>query len=317
MNVELIKNGITKSFGRGSLYLQKYSPQILLGAGIVGGVVAAVMAAKATLKVEEIVSDHNLLMHDISDVESSETLSGQGYTHEDAVKDRGIVYVRTGLKFAKLYGPSVGLGVLSISAILAAHGIMAKRQTALAATVALISEAYQTYRDRVVEELGEEKDRQFHLGLREEKVLDEDYDDADGAIKFERKVLVSSDPNRRAPSIYARFFDSSNTQWTSDRLLNRAFLTAQQNYINDLLIIRGHVFLNEVYERLGFPHTKEGSIVGWVLRNPEQMKQEGRDGYISFGLENPIYVADREFMNLTNDSILLDFNVDGLIFDKI
>jgi hypothetical protein len=114
-----------------------------------------------------------------------------------------------------------------------------------------------------------------------------------------------------APSIYARAFDESNPMFRGDRNLNAAFLTAQERYANDVLILRGHVFLNEVYERLGFPHSSEGQLVGWVLRSPEQMTDEGRDGYVSFGLDKP------NVLNPHTGAIILDFNVDGEVFRMI
>lgn len=313
MNVELIKNSLTRGFGRSSLYLQKHSPQILLGAGLVGVIATVVLASKATLKVEEVV-DH--FHHDMEkiDIIANSPDRPKEYINEDEAKDKAIVYAQTGLKFAKLYAPAIGVGVLSITAILAAHGIMSKRQVALTSAYTLLAEAYQNYRARVVEEFGEEKDKAYHLGLREEKVPYEELDPETGKVAKKKMAVLVPDPNLRMPSIYARCFDNSNPQYRSDRLLNRAFLTAQQNYINDVLIIRGHVFLNEVYERLGFPHTAEGAITGWVLKNPEEMKKEKRDGYISFGLEEP---GSQDFMDLTNDTIWLDFNVDGLIFDQI
>lgn len=313
MNVESVKNAMTQKFGRTGLQLQKYSPQILLGVGLVGGVVAAVMAAKATLKAGDIVDDMRVSLDTIEEVSDNNVLQKK-YPKEEVMKAKAQVYVKTGLEFAKLYGPSVGLGVLSISAILGAHGIMVQRQASLVAAYTLLAEGYKNYRDRVVEELGPEKDEQYHLGLREEELTVETVDDEGKKKKTKMKTLVS---DRQAPSIYSRFFDAVNPNWTSDRLLNRAFLTSQQNYLNDLLIIRGHVFLNEVYERLGFSVTKEGQLVGWVLREPKEMRDEGRDGYISFGMENPLYDADRQFINLTNDSILLDFNVDGIILNLI
>jgi hypothetical protein len=312
MNVDTIKNSLTQKFGRTGLVLQKHSPEILLGAGLIGMAVTVVLASKATLKVDEIVQEHNSTMERID-----EAIKDEGkpeYTPEVGVEDKGKLMVQTGLKLTKLYGPAIGVGVLSISAILASHGVMAQRQVALVAAYNLLGEAYKNYRGRVVEELGEEKDLQFHLGLREsERTVSEENEDGK-KVKVKRTVLVAKGP---MPSIYARCFDSSNPMFRSDRLLNRAFLTAQQNYVNDVLILRGHVFLNEVYERLGFPHTSEGALVGWVLRDPDQMKEEKRDGYISFGIDDPRSEADREFMRGENDAIWLDFNVDGIVYNLI
>lgn len=313
MNVNLsdIKTGLTRSFGRSSLQLQKHSPEILLGAGLIGMVATVVMASKATLKASEIVRQHEVQM-DIINFAKGER---EDYSEENKTKDQAITYVQTGVKFAKLYGPSIGVGVLSLGAILASHGIMANRQVALVAAYNLLNEGFKSYRARVVDELGEDVDNDYHLGLKDEThtetVIDEE--GKKSKVKVTKKALY--DHNMK--SIYSRFFDESNPMYRTDRTMNKAFLIAQQNYMNDLLIIRGHVFLNEVYENLGFPHTKEGAIVGWVLKSPQEMKNEKRDGHVDFGIFDVENDPGREFVNGTNPSVLLDFNVDGIIFDLI
>lgn len=316
MNVNDLKTALQLKAGRTNLYLRKHSPEILLGAGLVGMVATVVMASKATLKVHEVTEEHETNMEAVRLAEQEgHNGAGIAYSNEDAMKDKVTIHVQTGLKFAKLYGPAFGIGVLSIAAILASHGVMANRQVALVATYNLLNEGFKNYRQRVVEELGEEKDRQYNLGLREEKIPYEELDLETGKVTKKKFATLVADPSMRMPSIYARCFDNSNPMFRADRLLNRAFLTAQERYINDLLILRGYVFLNEAYERLGFPHTSEGQLVGWVLRSPEQMKEEKRDGYVSFGLEDSN--ANREFMRGENDAIWLDFNVDGIIYDLI
>lgn len=313
MNLESIKNALTQKTGRAGLYLQKYSPEILLGAGLVGMVATVIMASKASMNVKTLniitkasfaaVKEHE---------EEGRTADDQPYSSEDATKERAVLAVQTGLAYAKLYGPALGVGVLSIAAILASHGVMANRQVALVAAYNLLSEGFKNYRQRVVEELGEEKDSQYYLGLKEETYTIKETD-PEGKTTKTKKTMLVTDGNM--PSMYARCFDNSNPMFRADRLLNRAFLTAQERYANDVLILRGHLFLNEVYERLGFPHTTEGQLVGWVLRSPEQMKAEKRDGYISFGLEDSN--ANREFMRGENDAIWLDFNVDGIVHTLI
>ena len=313
MNIQLIKDGLTQKFGRTGLQLQKHSPEILLGAGLVGMLATVVMASKATLKANDLIREHGDRMESIDAVRSSEPL--ETYSLEDYQKDKVIVHVQTGFEFAKLYAPAISVGVLSVGAILASHGVMAKRQVSLAAAYTLLSEGFQQYRKRVTDELGADVDQDFYLGTKDETrtetVIDEDGKKA--KVKTKSKGMIGN----RTYSVYSRFYDESNPNYRGDRTLNKAFLIAQQNYANDLLIIRGHVFLNEVYERLGFEHTKEGAIVGWVLKSPEEMKEEGRAGHIDFGIFDVANDPAREFVNGTNPTVLLDFNVDGIIFDLI
>ena len=311
-DLSTIKNGMTRSFGRGSLLMQKHSPEILLGAGLIGMVAAAVMASKATLKAEKIVSQHKGQM---ALIETDLSNNQEDYNEEAAAKEKAMAYVQTGLKFAKLYGPAVSVGALSVTAILASHGVMKNRQVALLALYNLTKEGYEQYRARVAEELGADVDRNFHLGLKDEKYTEHTIDEKGEKVSEKKIRQTSIDP--RFKSIYSRFFDESSPMWRSDALLNKAFLTAQERYLNDILIIRGYVFLNEAYEALGLPWTKEGQLVGWVMKDPAAMKAEGRDGYISFDIYNVYNDPGRQFVNGTNPSILLDFNVDGVVLDHI
>jgi len=303
------KSRVTQSVGRGGLVLKKYSPEILLGAGLIGVVTSAVMAARATLKVNEIVEEAKTTMKNIEAVQllSADSPHKVSYTQEDHDKDVGLLYVQTSLKLVKLYGPSVGLGVCSIAAILASHGIMGRRQVSLIAAYNLLNEGYQSYRRRVVEELGEDKDKMYHLGLRDKTVTDYDKDEDGNETTLTEKKIKVYDPNFK--SDYARFFDEASVQWRTDPTLNLYFLKAQQNYANDLLKSRGHVFLNEVYDMLGLPRTKAGSVVGWL-------KNHG-DNFIDFDVYNAHSTPGRDFVNGYNRSILLDFNVDGVIYDLI
>src|SRR3989304_1775574 len=169
INLSNSKVGMTRSFGRGGVRRQKHSPEILLGVGLLGMVTSAVLAAKATLKATDVVAETKQTISIINTAgEEGETLGGQTYSKEDHDRDMAVAYVQTGLKFMKLYAPSVGIGVLSITAILAAHGIMHKRQVAIIAAYNLLAEGFQSYRARVVEELGEETDRAYRLGLHKE-----------------------------------------------------------------------------------------------------------------------------------------------------
>jgi hypothetical protein len=81
--------------------------------------------------------------------------------------------------------------------------------------------------------------------------------------------------------------------------------------MNDLLISRGHMFLNEVYDALGLERTKAGSVVGWIISH------DG-DNYVDFGIFTDKDARQyRDFVNGRSNAILLDFNVDGVIYDKI
>ncbi len=299
---------ISKVAGRGGLVVKKYSPEILMVTGVVGVVASTVLACKATLKVEEVVGDADDQIDKIHDVHDGvyELKEGQTYSEEDYKRDLVIAYVQKGMGIIKLYGPAVSLGIASIGCIVGSHHIMSKRNIALVAAYKATEEAFQQYRKRVIEEYGEDKDHQLKFGTTKE-IVTEVVKGEDGKDKKVKKTIEKNDPNMH--SQYARFFDESSTQWSKTPEYNLVFLKCQQNFMNDLLNTRGHVFLNEVYDALGLPRSQAGAVVGWV-------KGQG-DGYIDFGMYNPDSEKARDFVNGYERSILLDFNVDGVIYDLI
>ena len=111
-------------------------------------------------------------------------------------------------------------------------------------------------------------------------------------------------------SEYARCFDETCIGWTRDPEYNMMFVTQIQNWANDRLQSKGYLYLNEVYEMLGFQRTKAGQVVGWLYNG------DG-DNYVDFGIFNINDKQKRRFVNGYEKSIWLDFNVDGNILDKM
>lgn len=299
-----ITQGISKFTGRKGLVIKKYSPEILLTIGIGGVIVSTVMACRATTKAEDILDEHKDIIDKINIV-NDEHGDTETYEITDYRKDLTVTYVQTGIKFVKLYGPSVTLGIVSIGCILSSHGIMKKRNVAIAAAYKAIETSFDNYRKRVIEEFGESKDYNFKHGIYSEEVT-ETITDEDGKKKKVKKTVQTVNPENG--SEYARYFSKETSKrWDESAEYNKSFLINAQNYANDMLRIRGHVFLNEIYDSLGFERSEAGAIVGWV-------KDMG-DGFIDFNLFDPD--GNIRFINGLDNSILLDFNVSGVIYDLI
>ena len=305
MNMNNIVNSATKTFHRVGFQIKKHSPEILLVTGITGVVTSAVMACKATTKVDAIVEESKKSIDMIHEGMEAGNICDVEYTEEDGKKDLAIVYIQTGVKFAKLYGPSVLLGLTSIGCILASNNIIHKRNVALSAAYTAIDRSFKGYRSRVIERFGESMDRELRYNIKTQEVKETVVDEETGKKKTVKSTVSVVDPNTY--SDYARFFDEYCAGWTKDAEYNLMFLRQQQNYANELLKSRGHLFLNEVYDMLGIDRTKAGNIVGWVYDE----KHPIGDNFVDFG----IYVLDnekaRDFVNGRERSILLDFNVDG------
>lgn len=283
-------NLIKGKAARALLIAQKFSPEALTVIGVVGVVASAVLASRATLKLEETVDLAN---------ERLRVARAELVTKEDK-KPLVRAQTRNVLEIVKLYGPSVTLGVASLTCIVSAHGILHKRNVAIAAAYKAVEGSFEQYRKRVVEEFGEEKDTEYRQGIRTTVEKGED------GKKTTTKAFDPTDV-----SLYARFFDEGNPNWSRFPGQNLVFLKIQQQYMNDLLITRGHVFLNDVYDALGMERTGAGAATGWVIR------KDGGDNYIDFGIYNADNEQARAFVNGNERNILLDFNVDGVIWDLI
>ena len=304
---ELVNNA-TRAFNRIGFKLKKHSPEIMVIAGVVGVVASAVMACKATTKASNIVEETKDQMDKIKTV--AETHDAEEYSEEDMKKDTTIVYTQAAVKFIKLYAPSVLLGVASITSILAGHNITRKRNIALAAAYATIDKGFKNYRANVVERFGKDLDKELRYNVKA-KEFDEIVTNDKGKEKTVKKSVEIADPNTY--SDYARFFDDGCTGWQKDAELNLVFLKHQQNYANELLQRKGHLFLNEVYDMLGIPRTKAGQIVGWVYDE----KNKRGDNFVDFGIYDMNREKVRDFVNGYERTILLDFNVDGDILNLI
>ena len=314
MNKNEIMNGVTRAFYGAKFQLKKHSPEILAAAGVVGVVTSAVMACKATTKAQEILKEHERNVEQIQEILEDETISAETYTKEDAEKDLKIYKVQTAAKIVKAYAPAVILGGLSIGSMLASNNILRKRNVGLAAAYAAVDTGFKEYRSRVVERFGQELDKELRHNLKVKEIQKTVTNPETGKEETVTETEVDSaidlwNGNR---SCYAKVYDDGCLGFTDDPETNLTFLRAQMAYANDLLKRRGYVFLNEVYEMLGFPKTKAGQVVGWVYD-----KDENRvgDNYIDFGIYDTSNASARDFVNKRSKRVILDFNVDGPIME--
>ncbi|HRD19793.1 MAG TPA: DUF6353 family protein [Fervidobacterium sp.] len=304
--LKVVPAKLTVAAGQATLQLSKQSPHILFGAGIVGFGATIYLASKAVLKLDRHVDVFQENLETVKELYDSAKDSEEGrasYPKSEYRKDLAYLYANSIYDITKMYAPTVIVGTLTIVCLTKSHTILSNRNTALMAAYSVLERSYNAYRKRVIDEFGEDKDREFRYPTKEIRTLSLD-EKGKAVEKVETKTLLDQ------YSTYARFFDEMCPDWKRNPEYNLIFLRAQQNWANDLLRARGHVFLNEVYDMLGIPRTKAGAVVGWVIGH------EG-DNYIDFGLFDGENSAARDFVNGRERSILLDFNVDGVIYDKI
>ena len=287
--------------------VQKHSPEILMGVGVVGVVTSTIMACKATMKLNDILEESKEKRDIIKEVENNPDYKDQ-YSPEDAKKDLTINYVQTGMKIVKLYTPAVVLGGASLGCLLASNDILRKRNAALSAAYMTVDKSFKEYRNRVTERFGEEVEKEIRYGIKAEQ-LETTVVDEDGNETIVTDTVKTMDPTLY--SDYARFFDAASPCWQNDPEYNLMFLKAQQQYANDLLRAKGRLFLNDVYDMLGIEKTKAGQVVGWVY----DRENPNGDNFVDFGIYDMSKERVRAFVNGYETNILLDFNVDGNIWD--
>lgn len=122
-------------------------------------------------------------------------------------------------------------------------------------------------------------------------------------MSIEEAMSISTD---LGTSPYGFKFDENSASWDRSRDMNVFFLKFTQDYFNDLLKLRGYLFLNEVYDRLGIPRRAIGQLVGWVY---DENNPNG-DNFVDLDIFN-------KRNNNDENVFILDPNVDGYILDKI
>lgn len=285
--MKMVPIKLSQSLARSLLTAKKNSPHIFFAAGVVGVVGSTALACKATLKLEETVDEIQ------ADFDSLK-VAGLGTT-----KNKTHVYISSGKKLGKLYGPSVLLGAASVAALTGSHVQLARRNAAVTATLAAVTKAFEEYRVRVREEVGEERENELHRNIVDIK-------DENG------KKIKAVDSSGSSP--YSFVFDrTTSKEWQNNMETNRFYIECQERMANHRLTVRGHVLLNDVLDSLGMERTTPGCVVGWVL-DKNGTSPRGGDGYISFGA-----FEGRNFrmINEQDPSFFLEFNCDGNVHDLI
>lgn len=304
-----ISNKITRTFGKAGLKVKKYSPEILIVAGVVGTVTSAVMACKATTKLNRVLDDGKEECLKVKEYVEANGYS-EKYTEEDSKKDLTIINIQTGVKVAKLYAPSVILGTLSITAMLTSNNILRKRNVALAAAYTAVNNSFKEYRGRVVERFGKELDKELRYNIKTKEV-DNTVTDENGNETTTKETVNVIDPNTIDDT--AKIWYEGNPGWSKDPEFNLMYLKKQQAYASDKLKAQGYLFLNEVYEMLGFPKTAAGQQIGWIYDE----KNPIGDNFVDFGLYDIHDNRKIAFVNGDERAVLLEFNHDGNILEYI
>lgn len=310
-----IMDNVSRTFHKVGFKFKKHSPEILVVTGVIGTVASAVLACKATTKATIVMDETKKKAAYINEgVEKGEVLgvleNGEEgiipYSAEDGKNDLKIVYAQTGLQMVKLYAPSIILGALSITSILAGHNILRKRYAASAVAYAMLDQSFKDYRKRVVDRFGAELDRELKYNIKKEEV-EEVVTNEDGTETIVKTTVDTADFNKY--SEFAIIFDETCKGWTRNAESNKFFLLQVQNWANEQLKRKGFLFLNDVYEMIGTMKTEAGFVVGWLY----DKNSDKYDNQVDFFLFDIHDKQKRRFINGHEKSVIVDFNVDGNI----
>jgi hypothetical protein len=303
MNILAIKSMAVPVYGIAKLWFKKNLPHIMFGAGIVGIPLTTYLACKATLKIDDVLKEKEDLIEYIDDERAK--LTSDEYSIEHYQQDLTIVNSQSIVKLVKLYLPAGGVMLASIALLTGGHYIMTGRVAALASAYKILDNSYKEYRKRVKEEHGEDYDNELRLSSRTVKLEEEEIKETNPSV-----AIARFDPQNEFIKIYG---EDTTTNWQNDHQRNLWFLEAQERQANFMLDLKGHVFYNEVMDLLGLQRTKAGAITGWIKSGSTEPTK-----FISFGIRNaPEEIRNYYPNGLTNPPFVLDFNVDGVIFDAI
>ena len=313
---------VTRTASKYGYKLKKASPTIMIVGAAVGGVTATVLACKATIKAQDILDEHKAAVESIHDakakIDSGEIVLSEGetYTEEDLKKDITTTYVHTGMELVKVYAPAVGLGVASLGCMFGSHHIMSKRNASLTAAYIALDKAFEEYKTRVTDRFGDRVQQELEHNIKAMEIESKKTDENG----VEETIKEYKDVAMKHTSPYTCIFDETVDTWQPDNQLNRNYLFLMEQSANKRLRAQGHLFLNEVLASLGTHggvsmKTPAGQIVGWIYDPNDITKQN----HVDFGITN--YVEGNEalndFINGGERSVMLHFNCDGPIIDKI
>ena len=316
MNLAIVKNGATRLLGAKSLVLKQHGPTIMVVTGTIGMGLAVIEGSRASLKLEGILNEHHNSMQLIEDYSQAADEDGvihlaetdEVVTLKDLETDRIKVYGRTVSRLAKNYAPTITLLACSTVLILSGYNILNKRNAALAAAYKAVDESFRDYRKRMVEKYGEDVDMALNHNMEKTKV--ETIDESTGKKK---KTTVDTFTESAKADMYSRLFTGDCLNWHNNMDFNFDYLEAMEKHANNMLKSHGHLFLNEVFDMLGYPRTDVGAVSGW-----RYYTEEG-DGEVMFNpkeIWNTITALSGA--KVPDKSILLSFNVDpGTIYDKL
>lgn len=289
---------ITRTYNASKLLLKANAPTLLVAGGVTAMGVGAVLACKKTLEIEEVLEEHASKMEEI---DKGLELDLDGYTEDNARRDKIRVYSRVTRDMTKLYAVPATFFLGGAGMVFGGHRIMLQRNATLAIAFTSVSKAFAEYRQRVVDTKGSEYDQGMLNGWK----MKTERDPETGEL---HEVGVTRDWDAEVDPYNKVFSKETSKAWTNDLGVNIMTISNQQRFANILLNQRNYLYLSEVYQSLGMEETDISRVVGWKVK---RLPDGSRDiPFVDFGINKPH--PDDWKHNYANE-VYLDFNCQGLI----
>lgn len=207
-------------------FLGKHSPEILTGVGLVGMGFSVISAVKATPKALTLIEGKKF------------DLNTDKLTPLETIKTVWKPYLPAALTF-----------IGSTACIIGASAVNYKRNAALGAAYALSERTLIRYRDKVIDTLGERKEREIRDKIAQ--------DDVNKDQPSPKQIIVTAKGNTLCKDMISGRYFKSDIETIKQTI----------NKLNRRLTYDHYISLNEFYYELGLDGIKNGDLMGWNMDN--------------------------------------------------
>lgn len=207
--------------------LSKRSPEILMGFGIAGMVTTTVIAVRATPKALRLLEA------------KKQELETDALAPVDVVKATW-----------KCYAPAAITGAVSVACLIGSNSVNAKRNAALATAYKLSETAFTEYREKVIETIGDKKEKTVRDKVSEKQL-------ADNPVSKTEVIMTGKGQTLFFEPLSSRYF------YSNIDLIKRAENKLNKDIITDPF--DSGVTVNDFYQEIGLPITATGDNLGWKL----------------------------------------------------
>lgn len=201
------------------------SPALLTGLGVTGTLTVAYLTGKASFKAARIIERENSIHGVFED------------PREKFKNDVKLVW--------RLYIPAVAGAITTCGCIIMANRIGMRRAAAVAAAYSISEKAIAEYKEKVVEKLGENKERELRDEIAQEQVTRNPASDREVIVAGSGEVLCYE-------AFTGRYFKS-----------DMETLKKAQNDVNYLVLNDSYASLTDFYNRIDLPPTSYSDDIGW------------------------------------------------------